>query len=68
MQMFPSQNDIKSYNKVLIIFKNPYNELEIVGKPIKAESIIAANEIVIETERGHFSFDSREILSVQFIK
>lgn len=68
MQTFPNKDEIKGYNNVFVIVKSSNEIIELLGKPIRAKAINAANEIIIETDKGYYSFDDKDLLSVQFLK
>lgn len=68
MHVFPTNEEIKGCNKVLVLIRAPFQEYYLEGKPLKAECITAAKEINITTDKGYYSFAIEDLISVQFLK
>lgn len=68
MYKLPTDAEIKSCNKVCVIFKEPFQEYCLEGKPLNARIEIATREINIETEKGYYSFPIEMLASIQFLK
>ena len=68
MFKLPTDEEIKSCNRVLVLIKEPFQKYCLDGTPIKAEVVVATHEINIETDCGYYSFFLDNLISVQFLK
>lgn len=68
MMKFPTVDEIKTYQKVIVTTAQPLYEHSLSGRPVKAYYHAAGSEIIIETENGYYQFDKDNVLTVQFLK
>lgn len=68
MHKLPTNAEIKGCSKACVVFKETLQEYCLAGKPISAEAILPTSEINITTEEGFYSFNLKDLTSVQFLK